>query len=111
MLLKRSGAQYHVEIVDGPPVSRHRPSVDVLFRSVAKCAGKNALGIIMTGMGDDGARGLKEMHDMKARTLGQDEDSCVVYGMPKEAVKLGAVDRELPLARVAYEIVAYGGGR
>ncbi|TAN69644.1 MAG: chemotaxis response regulator protein-glutamate methylesterase [Methylobacter sp.] len=111
MLLKRSGAQYHVEIVDGPLVTRHRPSVDVLFRSVAKCAGKNALGIIMTGMGDDGARGLKEMHDMGARTLGQDEDSCVVYGMPKEAVKLGAVNKEIPLDRIAYEIVAYGGGR
>jgi len=108
MLLKRSGAHYHVEIVDGPPVTRHRPSVDVLFRSVAKCAGKNALGIIMTGMGDDGAKGLKEMHDMGARTVGQDEDSCVVYGMPKEAVKLGAVHRELPLDRIAYEIVAYG---
>jgi two-component system chemotaxis response regulator CheB len=111
MLLMRSGAQYHVEIVDGPPVSRHRPSVDVLFRSVAKCAGKNALGIIMTGMGDDGARGLKEMHDMGARTVGQDEDSCVVYGMPKEALKMGAVNKELPLARMAYEIVVYGGGR
>ncbi|MGZ5017403.1 MAG: CheB methylesterase domain-containing protein, partial [Methylobacter sp.] len=94
-----------------PPVSRHCPSVDVLFRSVAKCAGKNALGIIMTGMGDDGAKGLKEMHDMCARTMGQDEDSCVVYGMPKEAAKLGAVDRELPLSRIALEIVAYGGGR
>lgn len=111
MLLKRSGAQYHVEIVDGPLVTRHRPSVDVLFRSVAKCAGKNALGIIMTGMGDDGARGLKEMYDMGARTVGQDEDSCVVYGMPKEAIKLGAVNKEIPLDRIAYEIVAYGGGR
>jgi len=111
MLLKRSGAHYRVEIVDGPPVSRHRPSVDVLFRSVAKCAGKNALGIIMTGMGDDGAKGMKEMHDMGARTVGQDEDSCVVYGMPKEAAKLGAVNGELPLARIAGEIVAYGGGR
>jgi two-component system chemotaxis response regulator CheB len=111
LLLKRSGAQYHVEVVDGPPVSRHRPSVDVLFRSVAKCAGKNALGIIMTGMGDDGAKGLKEMHDMGAHTLGQDEDSCVVYGMPKEALKLGAVNKELPLGRLAAEIVAYGGGR
>ena len=109
MLLKRSGAQYHVEIVDGPLVTRHRPSVDVLFRSVAKCAGKNALGIIMTGMGDDGARGLKEMFDMGARTIGQDEESCVVYGMPKEAFKLGGVNRELPLGRIAYEIVAYGG--
>ncbi|HEY8906403.1 MAG TPA: chemotaxis protein CheB, partial [Rhodoferax sp.] len=105
MLLKRSGAQYHVDIVDGPPVSRHRPSVDVLFRSVAKCAGKNALGIIMTGMGDDGARGLKELHDTGARTLAQDEESCVVYGMPKEAVKLGAVDRVLPLDDIHMEIL------
>ena len=105
MLLKRSGAQYHVDIVDGPPVSRHRPSVDVLFRSVAKCAGKNALGIIMTGMGDDGARGLKELHDTGARTLAQDEESCVVYGMPKEAVKLGAVDRILPLGDIHSEIL------
>jgi two-component system chemotaxis response regulator CheB len=104
MLLKRSGAQYHVDVVDGPPVSRHRPSVDVLFRSVARCAGKNALGIIMTGMGDDGARGLKELHDCGARTLAQDEESCVVYGMPKEAVKLGAVDRVLPLGEIHMEI-------
>lgn len=109
MLLKRSGAHYHVEIVDGPLVTRHRPSVDVLFRSVAKCAGKNALGIIMTGMGDDGARGLKEMHEMGAHTLGQDEETCVVYGMPKEAFKLGAVNKEIPLQRIAHEIVAYGG--
>ena len=108
-LLKRNGGQYYVEVVDGPPVNRHRPSVDVLFRSVAVCAGKNALGIIMTGMGDDGARGLKEMYDRGAHTLGQDEGSCVVYGMPKEAVKLGAVSRELPLNQIAYEIVAYGG--
>jgi len=107
MLLKRSGAQYHVEIVDGPPVSRHKPSVDVLFRSVAKCAGKNALGIIMTGMGDDGAKGMKEMHDMGARTLAQDEESCVVYGMPKEAVKLGAVDRILPLTAIPPSILGF----
>jgi two-component system chemotaxis response regulator CheB len=105
MLLKRSGAQYHVEIVDGPPVSRHRPSVDVLFRSVAKCAGRNALGVIMTGMGDDGARGLKELHDTGARTLAQDEETCVVYGMPKEAVKLGAVDRILSLDDIPAEIL------
>lgn len=105
MLLKRSGAQYHVEVVDGPPVCRHRPSVDVLFRSIAKCAGKNALGIIMTGMGDDGARGMKEMHDMGAYTLAQDEESCVVYGMPKEAVKLGAVDRILPLTAIPASIL------
>ncbi len=101
MLLKRSGAQYHVEVVDGPVVNRHRPSVDVLFRSVAKFAGGNALGVIMTGMGDDGARGLKEMHDAGARTIAQDEETCVVYGMPKEAVKLGAVDRVLPLQHIA----------
>jgi two-component system chemotaxis response regulator CheB len=105
MLLKRSGAQYHVDVIDGPLVSRHRPSVDVLFRSVAKCAGKNALGIIMTGMGDDGAHGLKELHDQGARTLAQDEASCVVYGMPKEAVKLGAVDRVLPLDEIHLEII------
>jgi two-component system chemotaxis response regulator CheB len=106
MLLKRSGAQYHVEIMDGPLVSRHRPSVDVLFRSVAQCAGKNALGIIMTGMGDDGARGLKEMHDAGAKTIAQDEESCVVYGMPKEAVKLNAVDRIMPLGEIAGAMLA-----
>ena len=94
MLLKRNGAQYHVEVVDGPVVNRHRPSVDVLFRSVAKFAGRNALGVIMTGMGDDGARGLKEMHDAGATTVAQDEATCVVYGMPKEAVKLGGVDSQ-----------------
>ncbi len=111
MLLKRSGAQYHVDVVNGPPVSRHRPSVNVLFRSIAQCAGKNALGIIMTGMGDDGAQGLKEMLDAGARTLGQDEDSCVVYGMPKEAYKLGAVEREISLGRIPQEIVNYGSGK
>ena len=103
-LLKRSGAYYFVEVVDGPPVSRHRPSVDVLFRSAAKAAGRNALGIIMTGMGDDGAAGLKEMFDAGARTLAQDEASCVVYGMPKEAVKRGAVQRSVPLTTIATEI-------
>lgn len=107
MLLKRNGAQYHVEVVDGPPVNRHRPSVDVLFRSVAKFAGKNALGVIMTGMGDDGARGLKEMRDAGASTLGQDEATCVVYGMPKEAGKLGAVGRFLALDSVAGAIMQY----
>jgi len=101
MLLKRNGAQYHVDIVDGPPVSRHRPSVDVLFRSVSKTAGKNALGIIMTGMGDDGATGLLEMRNEGALTIGQDEPSCVVYGMPKEAVKRGAVIKVLPLGAIA----------
>lgn len=96
--------------MDGPPVNRHKPSVDVLFRSVAKYAGKNALGIIMTGMGDDGARGLKEMHDAGARTVAQDEQSCVVFGMPKEAIKLGAAERILSLSAMAGIIEAYGKG-
>ncbi len=104
MLLKRSGAQYLVEVIDGPLVNRHRPSVDVLFRSVAKVAGKNALGVIMTGMGDDGARGLKEMRDSGAHTLGENEDTCVVYGMPKEAMKLGAVCEEVSLQHIAGKI-------
>ncbi|MFU8789098.1 MAG: protein-glutamate methylesterase/protein-glutamine glutaminase [Methylobacter sp.] len=100
MLLQRSGAQYQVEVKDGPLVSRHRPSVDVLFRSSAQAAGANAVGIILTGMGDDGAHGMKEMHDAGALTIAQDEASCVVYGMPKEAVKLGAVDGILPLSAI-----------
>jgi two-component system chemotaxis response regulator CheB len=108
MLVKRSGAQYYVEIVDGPLVSRHRPSVDVLFRSAAKYAGKNALGIIMTGMGDDGAAGLLEMRKAGAHTLAQDEKTSVVYGMPKEAVKRGAVERTVPLGASAQEILRYG---
>jgi two-component system, chemotaxis family, protein-glutamate methylesterase/glutaminase len=106
MLLRRNGAQYFVEVVDGPLVNRHRPSVDVLFRSVAKSAGANALGVIMTGMGDDGAAGLLEMRKVGAQTLGQDERSCVVYGMPKEAVKRGAVMRAVPLEAIAREIQA-----
>ncbi len=105
MLLKRSGAQYMVEVVDGPPVSRHKPSVDVLFRSTARAAGANATGIIMTGMGDDGARGLREMFEAGAQTLGQDEASCVVYGMPKEAKQLGAVGREIPLEQIPAQIL------
>lgn len=108
MRLTMSGAQYLVDVLDGPPVNRHKPSVDVLFKSVAQLAGKNALGIIMTGMGDDGARGLREMHDAGSLTLAQDEATCVVYGMPKEAVKLGAVDQELPLERLAAEIAKFG---
>ena len=107
MRLTRSGAYYQVEVLDGPPVNRHKPSVDVLFKSVAQVAGRNALGIIMTGMGDDGARGLRDMHDAGAPTLGQDEASCVVYGMPREAVKLGAVDVEMPLDRIAAEMVRF----
>lgn len=108
LAVKLSGAQYHVEILDGPPVNRHKPSVDVLFRSVAKYAGKNALGIIMTGMGDDGARGLKEMSDTGARTIAQDEQSCVVFGMPKEAIKLGAAEKVVPLSNISGIIEAYG---
>lgn len=108
MSIARSGAQYVVEVQDGPLVNRHRPSVDVLFRSVAKWAGKNAYGIIMTGMGDDGARGLKEMHAVGAQTASQDENTCVVYGMPKEAVKLGAVQHEIPLQAIAGSIERYG---
>lgn len=103
MLLKRSGARYYVEIKDGPLVSRHRPSVDVLFRSAARYAGKNAVGIIMTGMGDDGARGLLEMREAGAFTLAQDEASCVVFGMPKEAIACGAVCKVAPLDRLAAE--------
>jgi two-component system, chemotaxis family, protein-glutamate methylesterase/glutaminase len=111
MTLRRSGAYYHVDVVDGPLVNRHRPSVDVLFRSTAKCAGSNALGIIMTGMGDDGARGLKEMHESGAETIAQDETTCVVYGMPKEAVKLEAVDRIVPLQEIAKSIMQCVQGR
>jgi len=97
LLMKRSGANYITELSDGPPVSRHRPSVDVLFRSAANCAGKNAIGIIMTGMGDDGAAGMLEMHQAGACTLAQDERSCVVFGMPKEAIARGGVDEIVPL--------------
>ncbi|MDQ1812199.1 chemotaxis response regulator protein-glutamate methylesterase [Massilia sp. CCM 9210] len=106
MLMRRSGAQYVVDVVDGPLVNRHRPSVDVLFRSVAKCAGPNATGIIMTGMGDDGAAGLLEMRTAGARTIAQDEASCVVYGMPKEAVKRGGVQHTVALDAIARAITA-----
>jgi two-component system chemotaxis response regulator CheB len=105
LLLRRSGARYFVDVVEGPPVCRHRPSVDVLFRSVAGTAGRNALGIIMTGMGDDGARGLLEMRSAGAHTVAQDEASCVVYGMPKEAVKRGAVEYTMPLGDIAGAII------
>jgi two-component system chemotaxis response regulator CheB len=105
MLLKRSGARYYVQIKDGPLVSRHRPSVDVLFRSAARYAGLNAIGVIMTGMGDDGARGMSEMKQAKAFNLAQDEESCVVFGMPQEAIKHGGVDKVLPLDRLADEVM------
>ena len=100
LLLKRSGARYYVEVREGPLVNRHRPSVDVLFRSTARYAGANAIGIIMTGMGDDGAHGLKEMKEAGAKTIAQDEQTCVVFGMPKEAIKLGAADQILPLEQI-----------
>ncbi|MFA5626670.1 MAG: chemotaxis response regulator protein-glutamate methylesterase [Thiohalomonadaceae bacterium] len=105
MVLRRSGAQYFVEVLDGPLVNRHRPSVDVLFRSAAKVAGKNALGIIMTGMGDDGAAGLLEMQKAGACTIAQNEATCVVFGMPKEAIKLGAADKIIALNDIPREIV------
>jgi two-component system chemotaxis response regulator CheB len=106
MLLRRTGAQYYVEVMDGPLVNRHRPSVDVLFRSVAKCAGANALGVIMTGMGDDGAAGLMEMRTAGAHTVAQDEESCVVFGMPKEAIKRGGVEKTVTLTAIPREIMA-----
>jgi two-component system chemotaxis response regulator CheB len=105
LLLKRSGARYYVEIKNGPLVCRHRPSVDVLFRSAARYAGQNAVGVILTGMGDDGARGMLEMKQAGAHTFAQDEASCVVFGMPKEAIKLGGVDKVLPLHAVAAAIL------
>ncbi|SMC42593.1 chemotaxis response regulator protein-glutamate methylesterase [Novosphingobium sp. B1] len=104
-LLERQGARYLVSVRDGPLVSRHRPSVDVLFRSAARCAGSNAVGVIMTGMGDDGARGLLEMKEAGARTFAQDEASSVVFGMPKEAIARGAADRVIGLQAIAGEIL------
>lgn len=107
MLLVRNGPRYSVKIEEGPHVSRHRPSVDVLFRSTAQAAGRNALGMLLTGMGDDGARGLLEMRQMGSPTLAQDEASCVVFGMPKEAIQRGAASRVLPLDKMADEITAF----
>ncbi|MCP4408927.1 MAG: chemotaxis response regulator protein-glutamate methylesterase [Gammaproteobacteria bacterium] len=104
-LLKRSGARYYVEVREGPLVSRHRPSVDVLFRSAARYAGRNAVGVILTGMGDDGATGMRELHDAEAFTIAQDEKSSTVYGMPKEAVARGGVEQVLPLDRIALGIL------
>jgi two-component system chemotaxis response regulator CheB len=101
MALRRSGAQYSVAVYSGAPINRHRPSVDVLFDSVAECAGRNALGVIMTGMGADGAKGLLGMRQSGARTIAQDESTCVVFGMPKEAIALGAAEVVLPLPRMA----------
>lgn len=106
LLLERQGARYHVSVKEGPLVSRHRPSVDVLFRSAARAAGANAMGVILTGMGDDGAKGMLEMHQGGAFTVAQDEASCIVFGMPKEAINHGGVDKILPLEQVAREILA-----
>lgn len=107
-MLKRSGARYYVQIKDGPLVSRHRPSVDVLFRSVARFAGKNAIGVIMTGMGDDGARGMKEMKDAGAvLNIAQDKATSVVFGMPGEAIKAGGVDKIIPLGEIASTVLSH----
>lgn len=105
LMVKRSGARYFVEVKDGPLVSRHRPSVDVLFRSAARYAGANAIAVIMTGMGDDGAKGMQEMKEMGAYTIAQDEESCVVFGMPHEAIKLGCVDKITSLQLIANSIL------
>jgi two-component system chemotaxis response regulator CheB len=105
MLLKRSGARYLVEVKDGPRVNRHRPSVDVTFRSVGRVAGRSAIGIILTGMGGDGAQGLLAMREAGGHTVAQDEASCVVFGMPKVAIDLGAAASVLPLGEIAAEIV------
>lgn len=106
MLLQRSGARYYVQVKGGPLVSRHRPSVDVLFRSAARYAGKNAVGVIMTGMGDDGAKGMLEMKGAGASTIAQDEKSCVVFGMPKVAIELGGVDKVVPLENIAQTVAS-----
>jgi two-component system chemotaxis response regulator CheB len=105
LLLKRSGARYYVEIKEGPLVCRHRPSVDVLFRSAARYAGPNAVGVILTGMGDDGARGMLELKQAGALTFAQDEATCIVFGMPKEAIRRNAVDKVLPLESIATAIL------
>jgi len=105
MLLKRSGANYYVEVKSGPLVSRHRPSVDVLFKSASQYGGKNVIGVIMTGMGKDGAEGMKLMHEQGAKTIAQDETTCVVFGMPKEAIALNAVDYILPLDKIPQKIL------
>ncbi|MCP4633797.1 MAG: chemotaxis response regulator protein-glutamate methylesterase [candidate division Zixibacteria bacterium] len=107
IILKRSGANYYLSIKNGPLVNRHRPSVEVLFKSVAQIAGKNAVGAILTGMGADGARGMLEMKNAGAYTIAQDEKSCVVFGMPKEAIKLGGVEKVLPLDKIPKAILSH----
>lgn len=105
LMVERSGARYICKLSDGPPVNRHRPSVDVMFRSVAQNVGKNAVGVVLTGMGDDGARGLKEIKETGAPTLVQDEKTSVVWGMPGEAFKIGAADKALPLDKISMKII------
>jgi len=107
LMVVRNGAQYNCQLNSGPPVNRHRPSVDVMFRSVAENVGPNAIGVILTGMGKDGAIGMQEIHDNGGKTIAQDERSSVVWGMPGEAVKLGAIDTTLPLGRIAEQILAF----
>jgi two-component system chemotaxis response regulator CheB len=107
MSLRKAGGQYFVVIADAPPVNRHKPSVDVLFKSAADCAGRDVLGVILTGMGDDGARGMKMLHDKGARTIAQNEETCVVFGMPKEAINLGAIDDVIPISQVAGAITGF----
>ena len=111
LIVDRDGARYRIRLNQGPPVNRHRPSVDVMFRSVAENVGPNAVGVLLTGMGDDGARGLKEMHDAGARTIVQDEATSVVWGMPGSAVKLGAADCILPLRNIAGRVLELALGR
>jgi two-component system, chemotaxis family, protein-glutamate methylesterase/glutaminase len=108
--LKRSGLEYSVRVASGPPVNRHRPSVDVLFDSAAECAGKNCVGAILTGMGDDGARGMLRMREAGAHTIAQDEATCVVFGMPKEAIAHGGVETVLPLSRIAQALLKLAAG-
>lgn len=105
MIFRRSGARYYVEIKDGPMIHHQRPAVDVLFKSTAQSAGSNSIGVILTGMGSDGAKGLLEMKRSGAKTIAQDEKSCVVFGMPNAAIKLGAVDKVVSLDKIAQEIV------
>jgi two-component system chemotaxis response regulator CheB len=105
MIVERSGARYYCKLNDGPPVNRHKPSVDVMFRSVAQSVGDNAVGVILTGMGDDGAKGMKEMRDAGASTIVQDEKTSVVWGMPGEAVKLGCADHVMPLGSVTSKVL------
>ncbi|VAW68157.1 Chemotaxis response regulator protein-glutamate methylesterase CheB, partial [hydrothermal vent metagenome] len=107
LMVERCGAEYICKLSDGPPVSRHKPSVDVMFRSVAQNVGPNAMGVMLTGMGADGAQGMLEMKQQGAYNISQDEDSCVVWGMPGSAVKIGAVDKELTLSEIGKEILKY----